>query len=53
MKDKNQIGRKYLWKKQRQRINFQNIQTAHGVQYKKNPKNPIKKWAGDLDRQPY
>ena len=33
----------------RQRINLQNIQTAHGAQYQRN-KNPIKKWAEDLSR---
>ena len=33
MKDKDQIGRKYLQRKKRQSINFQNIQTAHGVIY--------------------
>ena len=33
----------------RQRINLQNIQTAHGAQYPKN-KNPVKKWAEDLNR---
>ena len=32
----------------RQRINLQNIQTAHAAQYQKN--NPIKKWAEDLNR---
>ena len=31
-----------------QRINFQNIQTAHTTQYQKN--NPIKKWERDLNR---
>ena len=32
----------------RQRINLQNIQKAHGAQYQKN--NPVKKWAEDLNR---
>ena len=31
-----------------QRINFQNIQTAHTTQCQKN--NPIKKWGKDLNR---
>ena len=31
-----------------QRINLQNIQTAHAAQNQKN--NPIKKWAEDLNR---
>ena len=30
-----------------QRINLQNIQTTHGTQYQK---NPIQKWAEDLNR---
>ena len=33
----------------RQEVNIQNIQTAHTIQYQKTP-NPIKKWAGDLNR---
>ena len=28
-------------------LNFQNIQTAHTIQYQKTPNNPIKKWAED------
>ena len=32
-----------------QRINFQNLQAAHAAQYQK-PKNPIQKWAEDLNR---
>ena len=32
-----------------QRINLQNIQTAHAAQYQKK-NNPIKKWAEDLNR---
>ena len=35
------------WNK-RQRINLQNIQTAHAAHYQKN--NPVKKWAEDLNR---
>ena len=33
-----------------QRINIQNIQTVHTSQYQKNPNNPIRKWAEDLNR---
>ena len=33
----------------RQRINLQSIQTAHGVQYQKK-NNPVKKWVEDLNR---
>ena len=32
-----------------QGVNTQNIQPAHTTQYQKN-KNPIKKWAEDLNR---
>ena len=32
-----------------QRINLQNIQTAHGAQYQKT-NNPVKKWVEDLNR---
>ena len=32
-----------------QKINLQNIQAAHAAQYQKN-KQPIKKWAEDLNR---
>ena len=35
-----------------QRINLQNIQAAHAAQYQKN-KNPIHKWAEDLNRPFY
>ena len=33
-----------------QRVNIQNIQTAHTTQCQKNPNNPIKKWAKDSNR---
>ena len=32
----------------KQRLNLQNTQTAHGAQYQKD--NPVKKWAEDLNR---
>ena len=31
-------------------INLQNSQTAHVSQHQKRPNNPIKRWAGDLNR---
>ena len=33
-----------------QRINLQNIQEAHAAWYEKKEKNPIQKWAEDLNR---
>ena len=33
-----------------QRINFQNIQSAHTTLCPKKKKNPIKKWGKDLNR---
>ena len=32
-----------------QRINLQNIQTVHAIQYQK-ANNPVKKWVEDLNR---
>ena len=41
------MGQNICKQSNRQRINLQNIQTAHGAQYQKN-KQPNQKWAEDL-----
>ena len=48
-KDNLQNGRKYLQMMHWQRINFQNIQTAHTAQYQQN-KQLNTNWAEDLNR---
>ena len=42
------MGQNICKQSNRQRINLQNIQTAHGAQYQKN-KQPNQKWAEDLN----
>ena len=43
------MGENTCKKCDQQGINFQNIPTAHISQYQKNPNNPIKNWAEDLN----
>ena len=48
MKTTHRMGENICKRSNRQKINLQNIQTAHAAQYQKN--NPIRKWVEDLNR---